>query len=249
MSDKKELVATHGSAPSTIISQALTSGADLEKLQGLLDLQERWEANEARKSYMVAMAAFKAEPPEIEKDKTVDFKTTKGRTLYSHASLANVASKINTSLSKHGLSAAWKTGQENGVSVTCTITHELGHSESTTLTAAPDNSGNKNSIQAIGSTVTYLQRYTILALTGLATHEPDDDGGGAACAGNDGQKTITAAEFNEKQLEIDQCTNKTRLDKWIANHKTWLDRLSEDQRDRFRSHCKQYYDMFKEKEN
>ncbi len=38
----------------------------------------------------------------------------------------------------------------------------------------PDNSGGKNSIQAIGSAVTYLQRYTLLLLCGLAAHEHDD---------------------------------------------------------------------------
>ena len=41
---------------------------------------------------------------------------------------------------------------------------------------SPDDSGGKNPIQSIGSTITYLERYTILALTGLATKEQDDDG-------------------------------------------------------------------------
>jgi hypothetical protein len=52
----------------------------------------------------------------------------------------------------------------------------MGHSESTSLTAAPDTSGSKNSIQAVGSTITYLERYTLLALTGLAAQGQDDDG-------------------------------------------------------------------------
>ena len=36
--------------------------------------------------------------------------------------------------------------------------------------------GSKNAIQAIGSTVSYLCRYTLLCVTGLATSDPDDDG-------------------------------------------------------------------------
>ena len=52
----------------------------------------------------------------------------------------------------------------------------MGYSESTELTADSDTSGTKNSIQAMGSTITYLQRYTLLSLTGLATHEQDTDG-------------------------------------------------------------------------
>ena len=44
------------------------------------------------------------------------------------------------------------------------------------MTAQADTSGSKNAIQSIGSTITYLERYSLLALTGLAAHEMDDDG-------------------------------------------------------------------------
>ena len=161
--------------PASMIEVALTQGADLEKLEKLLELQERWEQNEARKAYTEAMAAFKANPPKIEKNKHVEF----GNTKYNHASLDNVTEKINSSLSTHGLHASWSTAQNGGViSVTCKITHTLGHCEETTLSASADASGGKNAIQAIGSTVTYLERYTLLAITGLATEDQDNDGAG-----------------------------------------------------------------------
>lgn len=153
------------------------SNVDIDKLSKLLDIQERWEKNEAKKAYVEAMAAFKANPPRIKKDKHVKY----GNTKYDHASLENVTATINQALSKHGLTAAWKTEQTNGsVTVTCTITHIFGHSEQTSLTSAPDTSGSKNPIQAIGSTVSYLQRYTLLSLVGLATEGQDDDGRAAA---------------------------------------------------------------------
>jgi len=159
----------------TIIQLAVEKG-DLEKVDKLLALKERHDANEARKAYHEAMAKFKADPPKIDKDKKVGYKTNAGQVGYSHASLANVTEKINSALSKHGLSASWTTQQNGGIFVTCKITHIKGHSEETTLSAQADSSGSKNSIQAIGSTITYLERYTLLALTGLATHEQDDDG-------------------------------------------------------------------------
>lgn len=156
-----------------MLEMALNSDIGLEKLEKLLELKERYEDNEARKAYHKAMAKFKANPPEIEKDANVSYKQTS----YNHATLGNVTTKINKSLAIHGLSASWKTEQKEGqIKVTCTITHMYGFSESTSLTAMPDTSGSKNSIQAIGSTTTYLQRYTILALTGLATKEQDNDG-------------------------------------------------------------------------
>jgi hypothetical protein len=166
----KELVRQDNS-PAEMIRMAVAGGADLEKLSKLLDLQERWEANEARKAFQVAMAAFKSNPPNIGKDKKVSF----GNTRYSHASLYNVVEKITTELSKHGLSASWVTHQNGQIGVTCRITHVLGHSQETMLQAPADTSGSKNAIQAIGSTISYLQRYSLLAVLGLAAHDMDDD--------------------------------------------------------------------------
>jgi len=159
------------SSPAAMIKDAVKGGADLEKLEKLLELQIKWEANEAMKAYHKAMAAFKQNPPVIEKDKTVAYKEVK----YNHASLANVVLKITAELSKHGLSAHWTTKQNGAVTVTCKITHVLGHSEETTLTAQADTTGSKNPIQAMGSTLSYLQRYTLLSATGLATSEMDND--------------------------------------------------------------------------
>lgn len=173
----KELTEVGGAlAPDGLIQQAIEGKADLDKLERLLIIKERHEANEARKAYHKAMAEFKTDPPKIDKDKTVSYKTNAGTTTYNHATLANVTEKINAALSKYGLSASWKTQQNGQIIVTCKITHELGHSEETSLSAASDTSGSKNAIQAIGSTITYLERYTLLALTGLATYEQDDDG-------------------------------------------------------------------------
>jgi hypothetical protein len=162
--------------PSTLIELAIEKGSDLDKLEKLLTLKERYEANEARKAYHKAMADFKANSPKIDKDRKVSYKTQTGTTEYHHASLANVTEKISTELSKHGLSASWTTKQNGSVIVTCRITHVQGHSEETSLSAPADSSGSKNNIQAIGSTITYLERYTLLALTGLATKDQDDDG-------------------------------------------------------------------------
>ncbi len=178
--EKKELVLTENASPIMAMKAFLDSGADLDKIEKLLELQERWEATQAKKAYTESMTEFKANPPEIIKDRCVSYDTSKGKTSYNHATLGNVTNQINSSLSKYGLSAAWETKQVEGkITVICKITHRLGHSEFTELSAAPDVSGSKNPIQAIGSTITYLQRYTLLSLTGLATHDQDDDANGA----------------------------------------------------------------------
>ncbi len=178
-------------SPAQAIMQAVQSGTDLAQLEKVLELQIKWEGNEARKAYHVAMSAFKANPPKIVKDKQVSFSTSKGQTSYKHATLANVTESISKALSEHGLSATWSTKQNGGITVTCKITHVLGHSEETSLTGQPDATGSKNSIQQIGSTITYLERYTLLALTGLATSEDDD-----------GKGTEDVELISEKQLSV-----------------------------------------------
>lgn len=151
----------------------LDPGFDVAKLEKLLDVKERWEATEARKAFIVASAEFRAEAPTLLKNKHVSF----GNTKYDHATLDSIADALAPVLGKFGLTYRWETGQAEGaISVGCIMTHILGHSETVTLLAPPDQSGGKNNIQAVASTVSYLQRYTLLAITGLATADMDDDG-------------------------------------------------------------------------
>jgi hypothetical protein len=164
--------------PPAMLALAIEKGAGMETLERLMALQERWDANEARKAYVAAMAAFKAEPMEILKRKLVEFKTRDGDvTSYHHAELSDVTDTVVPLMGKHGLSHRWDITQKgNEITVSCAITHQLGHSEAVSMTAMPDASGKKNAIQQVASTVTYLQRYTLLALTGMATKGMDDDG-------------------------------------------------------------------------
>ena len=169
--------------PMEMLQIAVERGTDLDQLQKLMDLQERWEATQARKAYNAALAGFKSDPPRVSKNKHVGYRSqrTNQVTDYDHATLDEVVSKVAPALAQHGLSHAWATSQgAEGITVTCTLTHRDGHAESVKLSGPPDDSGNKNPIQQIGSTVTYLQRYTLLAITGLATEEQDDDGYAAA---------------------------------------------------------------------
>ena len=59
--------------PMAMLQLAIEKGAGLEQLEKLMALQERWEANEARKAFVAAKAAFKQEPLRITKNKTVSF--------------------------------------------------------------------------------------------------------------------------------------------------------------------------------
>ena len=163
--------------PADLLAMAVNQGADLDKLERLMALQERWEQNEARRAYNDAMSAFKAEAVEIIKRKQVDFQTAKGRTQYKHAELSDVIQAVGPALSRHGFSWSWTPKQEKGwIEVTCTLKHRLGHSESVSLSGPADESGGKNAIQAIISTTTYLERHTLKAICGVSEKGDDTDG-------------------------------------------------------------------------
>lgn len=166
--------------PLAMVADAIQRGTDPATIKALMDLADRYEATEARKAFVAALNAFKANPPDIFKNKTVGFEGRQGgKTSYKHATLDQVSGIIGAALSKVGISHRWNTEQLDGgaIRVTCILTHAAGHSESTPLQASPDTSGSKNSIQAVGSTVTYLQRYTLLSATGMAVQDGTDDDG------------------------------------------------------------------------
>lgn len=179
--------------PMALIERAMSTGNGLEMIDKFMDMQERWDMRNARKAFDEAISAAKAEIPNITKNREVDFTSAKGRTNYRYEDLGNIAKTVAPILAKHGLSYRYRatSNVNEPVTVTCIVSHRAGHFEEITLTAGRDESGNKNSIQAVGSTITYLQRMTLKAALGLAVSNDDD--GKTAEAGD----TITLEQVEQ----------------------------------------------------
>ena len=110
--------------PAQMLSMAVEQGADLDKLEKLMELQDRWEATQAKKAYVAAMSRFRSDCPTIEKSRP-------GHNS-KYAGLSESIDQIKGLLADCGLSHSWKTDQADAlVKVTCTVTHIDGHSEST----------------------------------------------------------------------------------------------------------------------
>ena len=171
-------VVTQSANPLELLRIAVSKGTDIAQLERLMVLQERWEANEARKSFNVAFARFKSEAVRIFKNKKIDAGPLQGR---RYAELFSVVNAVTPALSECGLSASWSITKDepNWIEVTCTIQHIGGHSQSVSMGGPPDGGGAKSAIQARASTVTYLERYTLKAITGLSEQEDDVDGRGS----------------------------------------------------------------------
>ncbi len=164
----------------SVIDKLIDRGCPVADLQKIFEMQQQYVKEQARLAFKRSFAAFRAECPRLEKDKTVSFTTTRGTTQYKHVLIATAVDSLSPILAAHGLSHRWETRQEDGglIRVTCHLEHEEGHSESATLSGAADMSGSKNPVQAVASTVTYLQRYTFMSVTGSAAADGDDDGRG-----------------------------------------------------------------------
>jgi hypothetical protein len=197
--------------PASLIEKAIESNLDIDKLERLMDLQERWEANNAKKAYFEAMNKFQEKKPEIIKSENVEFN---GKKQFSFASLSNIQKLVDPVLSEYGLSYSWKQEKGDGeknIKITCIVSHVDGHSELTDLEGGHDTSGSKNSIQAIGSAVSYLKRYTLMNALGLST---GDDNGAST--------QMSSEEINQLMLE--------KLSTLIAEKtvpKEMLDRVNE----------------------
>lgn len=173
-------------APSSLMTVierlASNPNVDIDKLRQLLEMQEKWEMTRAKADFRDAMAQFKKNPPEIIKSRTAKLEgTAKGSgNSYSfevkYADLENVTSAIIDGLAEVGIVHSFKIRQEGqNITVACFLSRGI-YEESVSLTAGPDSSGAKNAIQQVASTVSYLERYTLLAATGLAAGMPDNDG-------------------------------------------------------------------------
>lgn len=223
----KSLQLIDRSNPHAAVYLATERGADPSVMRELIQLArehdaliEARRARAAEAAFVKALTLFKAEPPRIKKTSRVNFAPKNGGQVvdYMYANLDSVVSAVIPALSAHGLSHRWMpkqefmTGGKILVTVTCVLQHVDGHSIESTLFGMPDESGMKNPVQAIQSTISSLERYTLLAILGLSTGD-DDDARKAGAPGeperNEEQQTVFAG-FMEK---LGVCSSVSELGK------------------------------------
>ena len=162
----------------SLIRVAVNKGVDIAQLDRLVALHERIEAGNARKAFARAMSAFSKSPPIVEKHAEVKFVNNKKQLVnYRYADKYDVVGSVKPALAEHGFSFDWEVKQDNvRVWVACVLTHDDGHEKRVEMNGPVDMSGGKNEIQGNISSKTYLERETLLAVTGLAAKGVDDDG-------------------------------------------------------------------------
>lgn len=171
MNDKSNVIALtdSGTQYQRLMEIAISANADVDKLEKLMDLQDRWEKKESKKVFNIAMSRFQSQCPVIQKTKT-------GHN-FKYAPMCDVIKQVKELEADCGLSHRFEQETQNdSISITCVVSHIDGHSEKLRLEALADQTGSKNAVQAIGSTISYLQRYSFLGSFGIATADEDMDG-------------------------------------------------------------------------
>lgn len=149
---------------------------DVEKLQRLMDLQERAHKRDAEAAFNSDLAQLQAKLPTIAERGAI--KDRSGGVQSRYALWEDVNKAILPILRDHGFSLTFRQEQtDKGICVTGVLSHRLGHSERTSITLPADTSGSKNAVQAVGSSVSYGKRYTAGMLLNLISGdmEADDD--------------------------------------------------------------------------
>jgi hypothetical protein len=195
--------------PNDLLAAAVDKDLDIDKLGKLMELQRQWQSDQDRKLFFESLSKFQSQCPEIRKNKVVSF----GETKYQYAPLSDIERQIKELMWECGLTKRWETKEEGDkITVTCIITHVAGHSESTTMSAKADDSGKKNLIQARGSSITYMQRYTLIGALGIGTADNDIDA-------RFSEKTVD--EYHQEYMKvynevitIDPARNKWHPDNW-----------------------------------
>ncbi len=166
--------------PNQLIAMALDKNLDMDKLERLIAMKEKFEAQIRLQAYNEAFSTFQKNCPELRKNVEVDYGHKNGpdRTNYKYHDLPGIAKTIRPALADSGLAYRWEHKElpDGKISVCCVITHKDGHIErGEPLSAVDDTTGKKTGLHAKGSTMTYLERYTLKAILGLSSADPDDD--------------------------------------------------------------------------
>lgn len=190
-------VASESAAIIQVIERAaMNPNVDIDKMERLLQMQERIMERQAKAAYDAAFADMQNDLPEI--GERGGIKDRNGNVQSRYALWEDINEAIKPVLAKHGFGISFRTGQHDGrIVVTGVLSHRDGHREETTMELPTDTSGSKNAVQAVGSSTSYGKRYTAQALLNLTSRGEDDDGQAA------GAKVITPEQRNELQSLIE----------------------------------------------
>jgi hypothetical protein len=172
--------AEFGSSLLEVISKAARDpSVDIDKMERLLAMQERLQAQAAKQAFTDAKIAMRPHLPEITMKGMIVIKKD-GKIIQEtpFARFEDLHELVMPVLSEHGFDLKFKNGlsPDGKVRVTTILCHREGHEDDTYFDLPHDSSGSKNPVQAVGSSTKYGMRYGTISILNLRVVGDDDDG-------------------------------------------------------------------------
>jgi hypothetical protein len=193
-----KVVAADAAAVLQLVERAAGDGSSFERLDRLACLYERLVVREAEAAFNAALVKLQPKLPVL--DERGQIEGPDGEVRATYATWEDTVDVVRPLLARHGFSLTFRPGRsERGEpTVTGVLRHQGGHKEEATLELPVDASGDKNAVQAVGSTMSYGLRYVARMLLNLVSRGEDDDG----CAAGQSSEAFNAiVEINQIETE------------------------------------------------
>lgn len=183
---------------------ALNPDVDVDKLDRLLNVQERILSKQAETDFSAAMTQAQSEIGRVAADKR------NNQTHSDYASYAALDRVIRPVYTKHGFSLSFDTGDgapEGHIRVVCYVAHRGGHSRTYHADMPADGKGAKGGdvmtkTHAAGSAMQYGMRYLLKMIFNVAIGKDDD--GNAAGAEPISEEQLETLEALVKEVKADR---------------------------------------------
>ena len=207
--EEKELVNVGSNSPAEMIRLAVSGKADLVQLEKLLALQERYEANEARKIFTQSFALAQAKIASVIKTKVNPITHSK------YADLGDIIVSASRVYTAEGFSVIFYEGDTavpDSIRVCADILHKAGHKETYHYDVPLDGTGlkgnaNMTKIHGKSSSVSYGRRYLMCMVWNIPTQDDND--------GNNGEVIYISQEEGNKIMDMVVSTG-SNLEKFLT---------------------------------
>lgn len=231
--------AEFGASLLEVISKAARDpSVDIDKMERLLQMQERVEARQAEVAFAEAFAALQPELPIITMNGQI---VHNNKVISEFSDWPNINKVVTPILAARGFSLSFKPAESgNKTGITAILRHRMGHQDTATLELPTDTSGAKNAVQAVGSSLTYGKRYTGVLILNLTIEGEDDDGSAAAPKiqheaprdrpfpqGPAKNKTELKTRCREVWRDIEGCSDIGSFNAILEEHGALLEQLKE----------------------
>lgn len=189
---------------SVIDRAARDPNVDIDKMERLMLMHERFIAKQAEVAFAQALAEMQEYMPVIDERGVI--KNKNGGVQSTYAFWEDINEALKPVLTRFGFALSFRTNTgESGVKVTGILSHRLGHREETEILLPADLTGSKNAVQAVASSVSYGKRYTAGALLNLTSRGEDDDGQSANSQAP--TRLITKAQLDRLKNVVSKCSS------------------------------------------